>query len=140
VSTYVTLGPRAASVTIAGASGPLVAPDNTGRNTGNWTVTYDTDDLNCQLPYFEVCHIVINGASGSSFTMWIDNYQWDSNQNGFSNSWDPSVPMPLRPGQSLYFFWSDPANDGTPPTVTIWLRYDQDIRANQSALLGYSAT
>jgi hypothetical protein len=139
MATYVTIGPRAASTSLAGASGPLVGPDTTGRNTGNWTVTFDPDDLNSNMPFFEVCHIVVNGAPGSGFTMWIDNYQWDSNQNGYSNSWDPAVPMPLRPGQTLYFFWSDVSTDGLPPSVTIWLRYDQDILANQQSLLGLAA-
>lgn len=133
MSTYVPLGPRVASVNQG-----QVAADLTGRNIGNWTVQYTPQDINCTIPYFEVCHIVVNGAPGSSFSIFIDTFQWDTNQNGFSNSWDPSVPMPLRPGQYLYFFWSDVATDGTPPTVTIWLRYDQDIVVNKAAVLGLS--
>jgi hypothetical protein len=134
LSTNVSLGPR-----VATQNQGQVAADLTGRNPGNWTVTFTPADLNCNLPYFEVCHIVITGAPGSLFSVWIDTFQWDTNQNGTANSWDPSVPMPLKPGQYLYFFWSDLATDGMPPTVTLWLRFDQDIRANQAALLGTQA-
>jgi hypothetical protein len=103
-------------------------------------VTFDPNTLNAPgVPYFEVCHIVVNGAGGSSFSVYIDTYQWDTNQNGYANSWDPAVPLPLRPGQYLYFFYSDPVTDNTPPTVTVWLRYDQDIPANQAATLGMSS-
>lgn len=126
MSTYVPLGSRKA----VGVS------DTTGQNTGNWTVTFDPLTLNSTLPYIEVCHIVINGAAGSSFTVFIDINQWDTNQNGFANSWDPAVPLPLRPGNYLYFYWSDPSTDATPPSVTIWLRYDQDIIANKANLYG----
>jgi hypothetical protein len=134
VSTYVPLGPRVANV-----NGGQVAQDNTGHNPGNWTVTFDPATINCTVPIFEVCHITVNGAPGSGFTVFIDSFQWDTNQNGYSNSWDPSVPLPLKPGQYLYFYYTDAATDGMPPAVTIWLRYDQDITANQRALLGVTA-
>src|SRR5271166_6194817 len=127
MSTYVALGPR----------GPAVGQaDNTGTNPGNWTVVFDPVTLNCNMPLFEVCHIVVNGAPGSSFSVFIDVFQWDTNQNGFANSWDPSVPLPLRPGQYLYFYYSDPVSDNLPPKITLWLRYDQDIAVNKAALLG----
>ncbi len=131
MSTYVPLGPRVASQ-LQGQ----VAADTTGFNPGNWTVTFDPATINAQVPLFEVCHIVINGAPGSTFAIFLDTFQWDTNQNGYQNSWDPAVPLPIKPGQYLYFYWSDPATDGLPPIVTIWLRYDQDIRANIQAMLG----
>lgn len=130
MSTYVSLGPR----------GPVTGVlDETGFNPGNWTVAFDPNTMNCNVPLFEVCHIVINGAAGSSFSVYVDLAQWDTNQNGFQNSWDPSVPLPIKPGQYLYFYWSDPVTDLTPPKVTVWLRYDQDITVNQRALLGAAA-
>ena len=132
MTTYVPLGPRVATV----GQGQVMT-DQTGNNPGNWTVQFDADDINASgVPYFEVCHIVVNGAPGSSFTVWIENNQWDANQNGFANSWDPAVPLPLRPGQRLFFYYSDPATDGFPPNITIWLRYDADIPANRNAVLG----
>lgn len=123
MSTYVPLGSRV----VTGI------PDQTGNNQGNWTVEFDPPTLNVNVPYFEVCHIVVNGAAGASFDVFIDINQWDTNQNGFKNSWDPAVPLPLRPGNYLYFYYSDPVSDGTPPQVTVWLRYDQDVTANKIA-------
>lgn len=120
-----------------GSRGPIKGlADQTGFNPGNWTVIFDPLILNSNVPLFEVCHIVINGAPGSSFGVFVDLAQWDTNQNGFANSWDPAVPLPLKPGQYLYFYWSDPVSDAMPPTVTVWLRYDQDIIVNQQAVLG----
>jgi hypothetical protein len=130
VSTYVALGSR----------GPVTGvPDQTGFNPGKWTVVFDPATINCNLPYFEVCHIVVNGAVGSAFTMFVDTRQWDTFQLGQSNSWDPAVPIPLNPGQYLYFYYNDSINDNTPPTVTIWLRYDQDVKANLNAVYGQQA-
>lgn len=130
MSTFVPLGPR----------GPLVGKlDTTGFNVGNWTVVFDPATINCNVPYFEVCHIVVNGAAGAQFSVFVDLQQWDTNQNGFANSWDPSVPISLKPGQYLYFYYSDNVADNTPPTITIWLRYDQDIRANAAAMLNQPA-
>jgi len=128
MSTYVNLGSRQ----LTGL------PDNTGNNSGNWTVVFSPDILSSSVPLYEVCHIVVNGAAGAMFSVFIDGRQWDTNQNGFANSWDPAVPMPLRTGETLYFYWSDSVTDGTPPLVTVWLRYDQDIRANLQQLLGMS--
>jgi hypothetical protein len=133
MTTYVPMGPRVGTV----SQGQVAADPNNPLGAGNWTVTFAPDDMNAAgVPYFEVCHIVINGAPGSSFDVFIDVFQWDTNQNGQANSWDPAVPLSLRPGQYLYFYWSDNAADNLPPSVTIWLRYDVDIPANRNALLG----
>lgn len=127
MTTYIPLGARYATGAVT----------SMGTNSGNWTVTFPPDVINCNTPYFEIYHIVIQGAPSSTFTVYIDNYQWDTSQQGYLNSWDPSQPMPLQPGQTLYFYWSDPDTDNTPPSVTIWLRYDIDIPANnQNSLQG----
>lgn len=125
MTTYVPLGSRK----ITGG------PDNTDLNPGNWTVVIDPATLNVNVPYYEVAHITVNGAVGSSFSVYIDGQLWDTNQNGNQNSWDPQVALPMRPGQYIYFFWSDPVSDGIAPVVTVWLRYDQDIAANLSSTL-----
>jgi hypothetical protein len=128
MSTFVSLGMR----------GPVVGqPDDTGFNPGNWTVVFDPNAINCNVPLFEVCHIVVNGAAGATFDVYVDLAQWDTNQNGYKNSWDPAVPLPLKPGQYLYFYYSDSTSDNTPPQISIWLRYDQDILVNQKMLMGY---
>jgi hypothetical protein len=126
MSTYVSLGTRSANG----------QPDQTGFNPGNWTVTFDQAALNVNVPFFEVYHIVVIGAAGSTFTVFVDQQHWDASNNGQINSWDPSQPLLLKPGNTLYFYYSDPVTDGTPPNVDVWLRYDQDITANQRYAAG----
>jgi hypothetical protein len=125
VTTYVTLGYR-----LGNTVNNQVAADSTGNNPGKWTVTFDPKTLNVTVPYFECYKIVVTGAKGSTFTTFVDLAQWDAPQRGDTNVWDPQQPIPLTPGTYLYFYWSDQATDGFPPTVTLWLRYDQDIVAN----------
>jgi hypothetical protein len=127
VSTFVPLGARGPVTGIA---------DQTGFNPGNWTVVFDPATLNFNVPYCEVCHIVVEGAAGSTFKVFLDLAQWDISQQGFQNSWDPAVPLSVKPGQYIYMYWSDPVTDATPPIVTVWLRYDQDITANQQSMIG----
>jgi hypothetical protein len=127
MSTFVPLGSRGPVTGIA---------DETGFNPGNWTVVFDPATLNFNVPYCEVSHIVVKGAAGSTFEVFLDLAQWDISQQGYQNSWDPAVPLSVKPGQYIYFYWSDPITDNTPPIVTVWLRYDQDITANQQSMLG----
>jgi hypothetical protein len=130
MSTLVSLGPRGPVKGIA---------DNTGYNPGNWTVTFDPNTMNTNVPFTEVCKITVSGSAiGSTFNIFIDTFQWDSVQQGYNNSWDPNVAMPYKPGQYIYFYFSGLANDGHQPIVAVWLRYDQDIQANRNAMLGGS--
>lgn len=111
-----------------GARGPQVgAADTTGLNTGNWTIAFTPDSFNINVPQFEVYKIVVKGAPGTSFTVYVDLYQWDQSIYGASNSWDPVQPLILLPGQTLYFLYSDPVTDDNPPVATVWLRYDVDF-------------
>jgi hypothetical protein len=121
MSTYVPLGNR----TVTGG------PDSTGFNSGNWTVVFDPNALNINVPIYECYQITVTGAPGSTFTVFVDLQQWSQSNNGQLNAWDPSQPLYLRPGQTVYFYYSDPDTDGIPPVVTMWFRYDQDIVANQ---------
>jgi hypothetical protein len=131
MSTYVSLGPR----------GPVKGlADNTNLNPGNWTVTFDPNTMNTQAPYTEVCKMVVSGSAiGSTFTIYNGDFQWDSVQQGYNNSWDPNVAMPYKPGQYIYFFFSGADTDGHQPIVTLWLRYDQDIQANANLMSGAQA-
>lgn len=117
-----------------GNRGPITgAADTTGLNTGNWTVSFTTDILNCNVPEFEVYKIVVKGAANTTFDVYVENKQWDTAIYGQLNSWDPQQPLVMRPGQSLFFLYSDPVTDNTPPVITIWMRYDSSQYG-----LGYS--
>lgn len=131
MTTYVNLGYR-----LATPFNGQVTADKTGNNPGKWTVTFDPSWVNVNVPFFEVYRIVVQGAKGCQFTTFIDLAQWDSPQRGDTNVWDPQNPLPLTPGTYLYFYFSDEATDGFPPTMTIYLRYDQDIFANQKVAGG----
>src|SRR5215469_7239245 len=103
------------------------AVDRTGNNTGNWTVSFSPDVFNVNVPQFEVYKMIVHGAANSSFTVFVDQKQWDLSIFGDANSWDPQQPLILLPGQTLYFYYSDPTTDNTPPNVTCWLRYDPAV-------------
>jgi hypothetical protein len=108
-----------------GSRGPVTgAADTTTKNTGNWTIAFTPDIINVNVPQFEVYKMVVKGANATTFNVYVDNYLWDVGIYGALNSWDPTQPLILRPGQSLFFAYSDPITDDNPPVATIWLRYD----------------
>jgi hypothetical protein len=113
--TYISLGSR----------GPVTGKaDTTGLNTGNWTIAFTTDILDVNVPQFEVYKMIVAGANNTTFNVYVENRQWDTAIYGTQNSWDPSQPLIMRPGESLYFTYSDSIADQTPPIATVWLRYD----------------
>lgn len=116
---YIDLGARS-------ATGSL---DTTGRNSGNWTVIFDPPTININvLPQFEMYKITVqNGAPGATFNIYRDLVLWDLSVYAPLNSWDPTNALILRPGQYLYFFYSDLASDGFQPFITCHFRYDPSI-------------
>lgn len=92
---------------------------NSAVNSGNWTVEFDPKDVASQQ-LAEVYHMTISGPSGSTFTIYRGTQFWDNVARGDINSWDPTQPLPMRPGDSLFFYWS--TNVPPAPVVTIWLR------------------
>jgi hypothetical protein len=102
-----------------------------GASTDNihWTVTLDAALLAVRegIPQFEVYHSSVASVPGATFSRFIELYQWDAGIYGNSNTDDPNEPMIVRPGQSIYFFFSYPAAIATPPTMTVWLRYDTGL-------------
>ncbi len=70
---------------------------------------------------FECYHIAIQGPAGSSFQIYIGDKFYDFVANGDINSWDPSQPMKLVAGNTVYFYWN--VSSGTPvPTVTMYFQ------------------
>lgn len=104
------LGPRAQKG--AADSGNLIA-------AGNYTVQFAPKDLNFTVSLAEVFHIAVNGPGGYVL-IYINEDFWDCVSYGGINSWDPSEPMLVRPGDIISFYWSTAA--GGAPEVTIWLR------------------
>lgn len=121
---YIELGPRVGKG----------IKDITGNNPNKWTVTFDPAALSVRVPYFEVYKVVISGAPSSTMNWYVDNYIWETTVAGDVNAWDPAQPLLLTQGKTMYFYWSDLASDLLPPTVTIWMRYDPSIDANQQAI------
>lgn len=108
-----------ASLGDAYAEGAL---DTTGRNSGNYTVTFDNTVLAISLPEFECYHIAIDGPIGSSFQIYIGNKFYDNVEVGWRNSWDPSQTMKLQAGQNIYFFWNVGTSQTPVPTVTMYFQ------------------
>jgi hypothetical protein len=112
---YQTLGSRSA----------VGAADTTGQNKGNWTVQFAPKDLAVTVTEFEVYKIVVTGAAQTAtFNVYVDAQQWDTAVYGTNNSWDPSQPLIVRYGQTIYFYYSSASTDGSQPKVTIWLRHE----------------
>lgn len=111
---YVRLGPRP----------KIAAPDNTGNNAGNFTTVYAPVDLAAKASYFEVYQIGLSGTAGTNFTVYINTQLWNAVPTGFQNSYDPSQPMILEPGDYVYFYWALAVTGNTAPTTTMWLRAD----------------
>lgn len=121
--TYVTLGAR----------GPVTGiKDVTGLNPGNWTVQFTPAILNVNIPQFEVYKMIVAGGVNTTFTVYLDGKVWDVGIYGTLNSWDPVQPLIVRPGQEIDFAYSDAATDGTPPVITLWLRYDTQFIKGQA--------
>lgn len=111
-----------------GARGPVTGtPDTTGLNPGNWTIAFTPNIMNVNIAQFQVYKMVVKGAAGTTFQVYVDAKQWDVGIYGALNSWDPTQPLVMRPGETLFFMYSDPVSDNTPPVATVWVRYDSDI-------------
>lgn len=112
-----------------GTRGPVIGTlDNSGHNPGNWTIAFTPNLLTVNVSYFEVYKMIVQGASGTTFNVFVDLMQWDTAVYGTQNSWDPMQPLLMKPGENLYFCYSDAVSDLTPPIATIWLRYDPAIQ------------
>lgn len=113
--TYVGLGARSATG----------ITDQTGQNPGNWTVTFDPQTINVNVPHFELYKLVVKGAANTAtFDVFVNTNQWDTAVYAVHNSWDPTQPLLLTPGDIIYFFYSTNSGDGNTPKITAWFRYD----------------
>lgn len=96
------------------------ADSNNPLGPGNWTVAFTPDVLSIGLSQYEIYHIAIKGPSASTFQVYQDTTFYDYVNHGDINSWDPSQPMIMIKGVSLYFYWS--TNTAPAPLVSIFVR------------------
>lgn len=86
---------------------------------GGWTCAFTPSVLNI-LQQFEVYHIAVKGPVGSTFQVFQDTTFYDAVSRGDLNSWDPSQPMLVQPGRTLYFYYDTATSPA--PLVTIYCR------------------
>lgn len=114
---------------------PVVAvADTTGQNTGNWTAMIDNSVISTNVPYFELYHLyikspVLSSAQTSAEVMLNQNF-WDATLVAQLNSWDPSQPMLLTPGDTIYVLFDVPISETPAPIVYAWFRYDTAVLTN----------
>jgi hypothetical protein len=108
-------------------------PDQTHRNAGNWTIEAGPQALNCKVAQAEIYQINIDGPIGSSFAVYRNTVRWNLVFQGWSNSYDPTQPLYVRPGDSIFLFWNAAVTTTPVPTAVFWLRYDTDLLANKYA-------
>jgi hypothetical protein len=105
----------------------VAAADLTGLNSGNWTNVFDHSVLGAKVPYFECYHIsVTNVPALSTLTVFVGIDVFSAVLLAGDSEWDPAQPLPLTPDDDVYLCWNQAAS-GTPPTATMWLRYDPAI-------------
>ena len=119
---YITLGSRSL----------ISAADTTGRNPGAYTGYFTSQILSLNVPQYELYHAVVTSVpSGATASVFLNTDEWSFTAPGFGGSeWDPEQPLLMRPGDELFFFWS--TGTGTPPAITCWFRYDDELSVNKS--------
>jgi hypothetical protein len=112
-----------------GSRGPNVAArDTTGLNVGNYTNAFTPAAMACNVPAFEVYHMIISNVPiGANAQIVINNKPWGFTYPLQGAEWNPPQPMLLNPTDELDFLWSIAAS-GQAPNVTVWLRYDPAIQ------------
>lgn len=112
-----------------GSRGPYAAiADTTGMNIGNYTNAFTPDIISCNVPYFEIYHMVVtNVPVGARASLLVNNKPFGFTYPLFGSEWNPPQPLLMNPTDELDFLWSIAAS-GQAPQVTLWLRYDPDIQ------------
>lgn len=112
------------------------AADTSGFNPGNWTTAFTSNVLKgLNVPYFELYHAVVESVPGgaSAAIGFSPRMKWGYTAPGIGGGAEYHLGAAgwiLQPSTEFYFFWTATAT-GTPPVVTAWFRYDQDIAANR---------
>jgi hypothetical protein len=82
-----------------------------------WVVTFAPKDL--PVSEFEVYHGSIRGPGGY-FLVYLDDALYGVAENGTVSEYAPTIPMYVRPGQTITLNWS--INTGVAPQAWLYLR------------------
>jgi hypothetical protein len=114
---YVGLGSKIATAAI----------DHTGLNPGNFTNSFNVAVLGAKVAYYEIYTMTVTGVPVlATVTAFVGTRVRTSALLAGNSEWDPSQPILMTPTDELYLCWNFAT--GTPPTATVWLRYDPAIQ------------
>jgi len=90
-------------------------------SAGGWAVSFAPADLAIQ-EQFEIFHIAVRGPAQPSCNLqvWLDTTFYSATVRGDVNDYDPNWGIPVRPGQTVNFYWDTTANPA--PVVAIFCR------------------
>lgn len=114
------------------------AADKTGFNTGNLTAAFDVGVLGTMPPIYEWFRGTTAGPTPSQLpvpaqaSIYLNNQAVSFTYPVGGSVFSPSQPVPMRDGDSLYFYWNLASSTAVPPVVTLWFRYDTDIPENRN--------
>lgn len=93
-------------------------------SSGGWVIRFDPAAIGIRIDS-EVYHIAVKGPTGSTFEVWVDTTFYDIVARGDKNSWDPSQPMHIQSGSTIFFYYDTSA--GTAPKATLFFREPSPI-------------
>lgn len=117
---YQDLGP----FPMTAVSDPQAIPPSPGANpfgAGYYTCTFVADDIMHAQPLAEIYHMSVVTLDAPAFQIFRGNAFWDYVLVG-NNAWDPSIPMPMRSGDTVYIYFKQPPSITPAPQVTLWVR------------------
>jgi hypothetical protein len=86
---------------------------------GGWAVQFTPNDLRIQQ-LFEIFHIAVQGPDliSCNLHLYLDTTFYSATVRGDINDYDPNRPIPVRPGQTVNFYWDTAVNPA--PVVSIF--------------------
>jgi hypothetical protein len=102
------------------ATGALSNDNTNPFGNGLYAVAFTPQIFAFSANEFEVYHISLTGPAGSQLRVYVNSTFYDTTVRGDLNSWDPSNPLHMYGGQTLFFYWN--AGTGSVPFVTVWCR------------------
>jgi len=115
---YLPLGSKVTTAALGGAQ---------SLSPGNWINSFDIATLGAKVSNYECFHIAVTAApAGKTLIVYINNRIWDSVLLAGNAGWDPAQPMLLTSSDEVFFVWN--TGSGSPPVITMWLRWDPAVQ------------